>query len=115
VGSIQVHSFCNVWLRIDYGCLTFLIADAHGKGSLQVKLPATGEWIPADPVPGCFVCNIGDMMQVGSKVHTDMTYRRSGRTNSTLQHCIESYTSHLDIVFQFHSSSNPTSTPSYPP
>jgi isopenicillin N synthase-like dioxygenase len=48
----------------DYGCLTFLIADAHAKGSLQVKLPATGKWISADPVEGCFVCNIGDMMQV---------------------------------------------------
>ena len=48
----------------DYGCLTFLIADLHAKGSLQVKLPATGEWISADPIEGCFVCNIGDMVQV---------------------------------------------------
>jgi len=48
----------------DYGCLTFLIADEHAKGSLQVKLPSTGEWISADPIKGCFVCNIGDMMQV---------------------------------------------------
>ena len=51
-------------IDIDYGCLTFLIADEHAKGSLQVKLPATGEWISADPIEGCFVCNIGDMMQV---------------------------------------------------
>jgi isopenicillin N synthase-like dioxygenase len=41
-----------------------LIADEHAKGSLQVRLPATGEWISADPIEGCFVCNIGDMMQV---------------------------------------------------
>jgi len=44
--------------------LTFLIADKHAKGSLQVRLPATRDWISADPVDGCFVCNIGDMMQV---------------------------------------------------
>ena len=57
----------------DYGCLTFLIADAHATGSLQVKLRATGEWISADPIEGCFVCNIGDMMQVPAENH------RSGR------------------------------------
>jgi isopenicillin N synthase-like dioxygenase len=51
-------------LMRDYGCLTLLIADVHAKGSLQVKLPATGEWISADPIEGCFVCNIGDMVQV---------------------------------------------------
>jgi len=44
--------------------LTFLIADEQAKGSLQVKVPATGEWISADPIEGCLVCNIGDMMQV---------------------------------------------------
>ena len=58
--------FRVVLANIDYGCLTFLIADEHAKGSLQVKLPATGEWISADPIEGCFVCNIGDMMQVFS-------------------------------------------------
>lgn len=25
-----------------------------------------GEWINADPIPGCVVCNIGEMWDVGS-------------------------------------------------
>lgn len=61
--STQVE-ISRIQSKEDYGCLTFLIADKHAKGSLQVKLPATGEWISADPIDGCFVCNIGDMMQV---------------------------------------------------
>ena len=61
--SLALSKFFEILIE-DYGCLTFLIADAHAKGSLQVQLRATGEWISADPIEGCFVCNIGDMMQV---------------------------------------------------
>jgi polar amino acid transport system ATP-binding protein len=42
----------------DYGLLTLLRQDAVG--GLQVKAP--GGWIEAPPVPGSFVCNIGDML-----------------------------------------------------
>ncbi|NJP89968.1 isopenicillin N synthase family oxygenase [Nonomuraea sp. FMUSA5-5] len=42
----------------DYGLLTLLLQD--GNGGLQVRT-ATG-WIEAPPVPGTFVCNIGDML-----------------------------------------------------
>ncbi|KAI9829145.1 MAG: hypothetical protein M1832_000168 [Thelocarpon impressellum] len=45
----------------DYGCLTFLSTDAS-RGALQVKHRAAG-WIVADPIPGAFVVNIGDMME----------------------------------------------------
>jgi isopenicillin N synthase-like dioxygenase len=45
----------------DYGCVTFLLQD-HIKGALQVK-SISGEWINADPIPGAFVVNIGDMME----------------------------------------------------
>ncbi|RDW65180.1 clavaminate synthase-like protein [Coleophoma crateriformis] len=31
------------------------------KDSLQV-LSKTGAWIPADPIPGCFIVNLGDML-----------------------------------------------------
>ncbi|KAI0034630.1 Clavaminate synthase-like protein [Vararia minispora EC-137] len=64
----------------DYGCLTFLWADPT-KSALQVFLPqpdATsssnsdgtqngieqGIWINADPIPGCVVCNIGEMWEI---------------------------------------------------
>jgi isopenicillin N synthase-like dioxygenase len=45
----------------DYGCVTLLLTD-DVKGALQVK-SASGSWINADPIPGAFVVNIGDMME----------------------------------------------------
>ncbi|CAG8607151.1 1822_t:CDS:10 [Paraglomus occultum] len=69
----------------DYGCLTFLNQD-NIKGALQV-LTKSGEWINADPVPGAFVVNIGDMLNTWTNdiykstlhrvVHTRDEYRVS--------------------------------------
>jgi polar amino acid transport system ATP-binding protein len=42
----------------DYGLLTMLWQD--GVGGLEVK--SRGRWIAAPPLPGSFVCNIGDML-----------------------------------------------------
>jgi len=42
----------------DYGLLTMLLQD--GNGGLEVK--SNGRWIGAPPLPGTFVCNIGDML-----------------------------------------------------
>jgi isopenicillin N synthase-like dioxygenase len=42
----------------DYGLLTILKQDETG--GLQVK--SQGRWIDAPPVPGTFLCNIGDML-----------------------------------------------------
>ncbi|KAI0345757.1 Clavaminate synthase-like protein [Trametopsis cervina] len=65
----------------DYGCLTFLYADPT-PGALEVYLQDTGHviqtladvtpieqvksgvWIKADPVPGCVVCNVGEMWEI---------------------------------------------------
>ncbi|KAJ8509240.1 hypothetical protein ONZ45_g8557 [Pleurotus djamor] len=68
----------------DYGCLTFLYADPT-PNALQVFLPQSakatnassvtaglpseeggvnGVWITADPLPGCVVCNIGEMWEI---------------------------------------------------
>ncbi|KAI8899262.1 hypothetical protein BC833DRAFT_385979 [Globomyces pollinis-pini] len=44
----------------DYGCLTILNTD-ETTGALQV-LSKSGKWITADPIPGAFVINIGDMV-----------------------------------------------------
>jgi isopenicillin N synthase-like dioxygenase len=43
----------------DYGLLTILKQDHHG--GLQVRSLSHG-WIEAPPLPGTFVCNIGDML-----------------------------------------------------
>jgi len=42
----------------DYGLLTILKQDETG--GLQVK--SQGRWIAAPPIPGAFLCNIGDML-----------------------------------------------------
>ncbi|WP_285774754.1 2-oxoglutarate and iron-dependent oxygenase domain-containing protein [Microtetraspora sp. NBRC 13810] len=42
----------------DYGLLTLLAQDSHG--GLQVATPRG--WVDAPPLPGAFVCNIGDML-----------------------------------------------------
>jgi len=42
----------------DYGLLTILLQD--DAGGLEVK--SHSQWISAPPVPGSFVCNIGDML-----------------------------------------------------
>jgi isopenicillin N synthase-like dioxygenase len=43
----------------DYGLLTLLAQDHNG--GLGVRTP--GGWIDAPPLPGTFVCNIGDMLE----------------------------------------------------
>jgi isopenicillin N synthase-like dioxygenase len=51
------HSW-GVGEHTDYGVLTILLQD--DVGGLQVK--SRGRWIDAPPVPGTFICNIGDML-----------------------------------------------------
>lgn len=45
----------------DYGCVTLLHTD-DTPGALQVQLK-DGTWLPADPIRGAFVVNIGDMIE----------------------------------------------------
>lgn len=44
----------------DFGGLTLLMQDQVG--GLQVHDAATGNWIHADPVPGTYIVNLGDMI-----------------------------------------------------
>lgn len=54
----QGEPLWGVGEHTDYGLLTILLQD--DAGGLQVKSRA--RWIEAPPVPGTFVCNIGDML-----------------------------------------------------
>ena len=54
----EVVNQWGVGEHTDYGVLTILKQDEVG--GLQVK--SMGQWIEAPPIPGTFVCNIGDML-----------------------------------------------------
>jgi len=43
----------------DYGCLTLLWQDATGGLQVQAR---DGAWVMAHPIPGTFVCNVGDLL-----------------------------------------------------
>ncbi len=56
----NVGESCGV--HCDYGCLTFVNQD-DTQGALWVQ-SNDGEWIAANPVPGAFTVNLGDMLKL---------------------------------------------------
>jgi isopenicillin N synthase-like dioxygenase len=58
----------------DAGVLTLLLA-APGTTGLQVK-GANGEWIDVDPLPGAFIVNIGEMLEIASGGYLRATEHR---------------------------------------
>ncbi|KAK2357044.1 2-oxoglutarate (2OG) and Fe(II)-dependent oxygenase superfamily protein [Trifolium repens] len=58
----------------DYGLLTLLNQD-DDINALEVR-NLSGEWISAPPVPGTFVCNIGDMLKIYSNGLYESTLHR---------------------------------------
>lgn len=50
----------GIGAHTDYECFTMLLTDVPGLEVMNDK----GEWIDAPPVPGTFVVNIGDMLEV---------------------------------------------------
>ncbi|MEO5832416.1 MAG: 2-oxoglutarate and iron-dependent oxygenase domain-containing protein [Nakamurella sp.] len=57
----------------DGGVLTLLLVEP-GKGGLQVE--KDGEWIDAPPVPGAFVVNIGELLEVATDGYLKATVHR---------------------------------------
>jgi isopenicillin N synthase-like dioxygenase len=49
------------------GWLTFLYQPPHPEGGLAVLSPQTGEWIPAPPIEGTFVVNIGNAFEAATE------------------------------------------------
>lgn len=59
-GNQEVGISCGE--HTDYGCLTILNQDST-RGALQVQ-QKDGQWLNANPIPGAFVMNIGDMIEL---------------------------------------------------
>ncbi|XP_021802363.1 probable 2-oxoglutarate-dependent dioxygenase At3g50210 [Prunus avium] len=74
----------------DYGLLTLVNQD-DDITALQVR-NRSGEWIAAPPVPGTFVCNIGDMLKIYS----------NGLYESTLHQVINSSPKYRVCVAYFY-------------
>ncbi|ORY30189.1 hypothetical protein BCR39DRAFT_153153 [Naematelia encephala] len=72
--SFDLSQGMSCGAHTDYGCLTFLLADDF-PGALQVEAK-DGSWIPADPVPGAFVVNIGDIIDALTSHAYKSTYHR---------------------------------------
>jgi isopenicillin N synthase-like dioxygenase len=70
----------------DYGLLTLLAQD--DSGGLQVAAPEG--WIDAPPVPGTFVCNIGDMLD-----------RLTGGWYRSTPHRVRNLSGHRRLSFPF--------------
>jgi isopenicillin N synthase-like dioxygenase len=58
----------------DAGVLTLLLAEPGSRG-LEVRGP-DGEWIDVDPLPGAFIVNIGEMLEVASGGYLRATEHR---------------------------------------
>ncbi|TKA80917.1 hypothetical protein B0A55_01659 [Friedmanniomyces simplex] len=77
----QVPAKAGIGEHTDFGILTFLLTDAT-KQSLQVR-SKTGEWIYTDPMEGCFLCNLGDMLAEWTRGAYKSTAHRVIHTSSS--------------------------------
>ncbi|XP_010503690.1 PREDICTED: probable 2-oxoglutarate-dependent dioxygenase At3g49630 isoform X2 [Camelina sativa] len=70
----------------DYGLLTLVNQD-DDKTALQVK-NLSGDWISAIPIPGSFVCNIGDMLKILSNGIYESTLHRVINSSPQYRVCV---------------------------
>ncbi|ESQ45576.1 hypothetical protein EUTSA_v10010531mg [Eutrema salsugineum] len=70
----------------DYGLLTLINQD-DDKTALQVKNVA-GDWISAIPIPGSFICNIGDMLEILSNGVYESTLHRVINNSPRYRVCV---------------------------
>ncbi|KAA8547131.1 hypothetical protein F0562_003560 [Nyssa sinensis] len=70
----------------DYGLLTLVNQD-DDITALQVR-NLSGEWISAPPIPGTFVCNIGDMLKILSNGLYESTLHRVTNNSPKYRVCV---------------------------
>ena len=86
---------CRCGEHSDYGTLTLLYQDELG--GLEVK-GVEGGWIQADPLPGCLLVNVGDLLEVVSGGRYPATRHRVRVPEQELRR----RTSRQSIVFFVH-------------
>ncbi|MGA1599774.1 MAG: isopenicillin N synthase family dioxygenase [bacterium] len=57
----------------DYGSVAILTQDSVGGLELRNR---SGEWIPVEPVPGAFICNVGHIMEIWTNGLYPSTWHR---------------------------------------
>ncbi|KAG6878590.1 hypothetical protein C0993_003045 [Termitomyces sp. T159_Od127] len=57
--TLTAYAHVTTW-HPDYGTLTLLFQDSVG--GLEVQNPHTGSFVPATPIPGTIVINVGDLL-----------------------------------------------------
>ncbi|KAL1564171.1 putative 2-oxoglutarate-dependent dioxygenase [Salvia divinorum] len=83
----------------DYGLLTLVNQD-DDITALQVR-NIDGEWIPAAPVPGTFVCNIGDMLKIMTNGIYESTVHRVMNNSAKYRVCVAYfYETNYDAVVE---------------
>uniref|UniRef100_A0A2N9FE56 Fe2OG dioxygenase domain-containing protein n=1 Tax=Fagus sylvatica TaxID=28930 RepID=A0A2N9FE56_FAGSY len=80
------HSNKSSGAHTDYGLLTLVNQD-DDITALQVR-NLSGEWISAPPIPGTFVCNIGDMLKIYSNGLYDSTLHRVINNSPRYRVCV---------------------------
>lgn len=57
----------------DAGALTILYQD--DVGGLDVKCKSNGEWVRVKPIPGSYIINVGDLIQVSNGLYMQNTHQ----------------------------------------
>lgn len=85
-GHGKAHDDVGCGAHTDYGLLTLVNQD-DDIVALQVR-NKSGEWISAPPIPGTFVCNIGDMLKILSNGIYESTLHRVINNSPKYRVCV---------------------------
>ncbi|XP_050365797.1 probable 2-oxoglutarate-dependent dioxygenase At3g50210 [Argentina anserina] len=86
IGYPELCSDIGCGAHTDYGLLTLVNQD-DDINALQVR-NLSGEWISAPPVPGTFVCNIGDMLKIYSNGLYESTLHQVKNSSPKYRVCV---------------------------
>ncbi|MGY8526153.1 isopenicillin N synthase family dioxygenase [Paracidovorax citrulli] len=100
----------------DWGALTILAQDSHG--GLEVCMP-DGSWMPATPIEGCLVVNLGDMIPrwTNGRYHSNPHRVRNTRSGGAPRYSIPFFyePDYLARIEALPGTVAPGETPLYPP